>query len=179
MSRAKPELTVGDHVFLAFLTYGPMSAYDIKKTMAVSVSFFWAAAHSQVYQQAARLVRDGYVREREADGARRKKVLSLTAKGRAAVNRWLRSAAGMPALYDESLAKLFFASRGDRAKTREMLEDQLEQHTHRLQEFEGIRAALEQANEPDPGYELMTLQLGLRVERAWVDWLEESIAKLD
>src|SRR5205823_9098806 len=60
MSSKSSELPAGDHIFLAFLLWGPASAYDIKKTMTISVSNFWSAAHSQVYQQATRLLRDGY-----------------------------------------------------------------------------------------------------------------------
>src|ERR1051326_1310008 len=106
MSRKDSELPAGDYIFLAFLLWGPASAYDIKKTMAISVSYFWSAAHSQVYQQATRLLRDGYIKEKEAPGGRRKRMLSLTAKGRRTVNEWLRSPASFPELRDEALAKL-------------------------------------------------------------------------
>src|SRR6266567_1376013 len=110
-AKAKPkqELAPGDHVFLSILTWEPMSAYDIKKFMAESVSNFWSAAHSQVYQQARRLTRDGYIREQALPGARRKRQLQLTAKGRRAVTHWLRQPAGAPQFYAESLVKLFFA----------------------------------------------------------------------
>src|SRR5687767_11795615 len=115
MSRDDQSLAPGDAIFLSFLLWGPATAYDIKKGMAASVSHFWTAAHSQVYQQAARLTRDGFVKEKDTGSARRKKLLTLTAKGRRAVDAWLRSPAGPAELRDESLAKLFFAAHGDRA----------------------------------------------------------------
>jgi DNA-binding PadR family transcriptional regulator len=179
MSRKSSELPAGDHIFLAFLLWGPASAYDIKRTMAISVSYFWSAAHSQVYQQAARLLREGYIKEKEAPGRRRKRILSLTPKGRRAVQEWLRSPASFPELRNESLAKVFFAAHGDLEKIRAMLLDQREHHVSQLAEFEGIRKLLELADNPEVPYELMTLRLGIAVERTCLGWLDEVLKELE
>ena len=179
MSRKSSELPAGDHIVLAFLLWGPASAYDIKKTMTISVSNFWSAAHSQVYQQATRLLREGYIKEREAPGARRKRILSLTPKGRKAVNQWLRSPASFPELRDEALAKVFFAAHGDVSKMRAMLLDQRDHHVSLLAEYEGIRKLLELADNPEVPYELMTLRLGIAVERTYVTWLDDVLSNLD
>jgi PadR family transcriptional regulator, regulatory protein AphA len=178
MSRQDSELPAGDHIFLAFLLWGPASAYDIKKVMAISVSYFWSAAHSQVYQQANRLLRDGYIKEKDAPGGRRKRILSLTPKGRKAVNQWLRSPASLPDLSDEALAKLFFAAHGDLGKIREMLLDQRDHHVRQLAEYEGIRKLLELADNKEVPYELMTLRLGIAVEQTYLKWLDEVLTEL-
>jgi len=179
MSRESSELPAGDHIFLAFLLWGPASAYDIKKTMAISVSYFWSAAHSQVYQQATRLLRDGYIKEREAPGGRRKRILSLTPKGRRVVNEWLRSPASFPELRDEALAKLFFGVHGDISKLRAMLLDQRDHHIGQLAEYEGIRKLLELADNPEVPFELMTLRLGIAVEHTYLTWLDDVLRELD
>lgn len=181
MARSRPALAAGDAIFLAFLLWGPASPYDIKKAMAMSVSHFWSAAHSQVYQQASRLARDGYLKETGAPGARRKKLLSLTAKGRRAVDAWLRSPAATAELRDESLAKLFFAAHGDPEQTVAMLEDQRERHLARLQEFERTRRFLDTAlasGNADAPFQLDTLTLGLGVTRAYLDWIEETLTRV-
>jgi DNA-binding PadR family transcriptional regulator len=178
MSRESFELPAGDHIFLAFLLWGPASAYDIKKTMAISVSYFWSAAHSQVYQQATRLLREGYIKEREVPGGRRKRILSLTPKGRKAVNDWLRSPASFPELRDEALAKLFFGVHGDVSKLRAMLFDQRDHHLSQLAEYEGIRKMLELADNPEVPFELMTLRLGIAVEQTYLTWLDDVLAGL-
>lgn len=179
MSRQDSELPAGDHIFLAFLLWGPASAYDIKKAMAISVSYFWSAAHSQVYQQATRLLRDGYIKEKDAPGGRRKRMLSLTPKGRKAVNEWLRSPASVPDLSDESLAKLFFAAHGDLDKIRAMLLDQRDHHVSQLAEYQGIRKMLELADNKEVPYELMTLRLGIAVEQTYLRWLDEVLQELE
>src|SRR5438477_2815161 len=178
MSIYDSERPVGDHIFLAFLLWGPSSACDIKQVMAISVSYFWSAAHSQVYQQASRVRRDGYIKERHGPGGRRNRILSLTPKGRKAVNEWLRSPASFPDLSDEALAKLFFAAHGDLAKIRAMLLDQRDHHVSQLAEYEGIRKLLELADNKDVPYELMTLRLGIAVEQTYLSWLDEVLTEL-
>lgn len=178
MSSAEQDLSTGDAIFLSFLTWGPMSAYDIKKVMTVSVSHFWSAAHSQVYQQAARLARDGYLRERTAEGARRKKLLTLTAKGRRAVRTWLRTPAAPAELRDEMLAKLFFAAHGDITATVAMLEEQRARYAGMLEEYLELDEGLQRAPGPDAPFQLDTLRLGIRVTGAYLGWLDETIARL-
>ena len=172
-------LTAGDYVFLGLLTRGPMTAYDIKKEMAGSVSFFWSAAHSQIYQQADRLLRDGYVKERAGRGPRNRRILQLTPKGRTAVSRWLEEPAPTYRIYDESLAKVFFGSLGEPGKLLAMLEDQAAQHRSLLSMFEHIETALAGVDYGDkPPFELLTVRLGLGVERAWLRWLAEATEAL-
>ncbi|HYR61508.1 MAG TPA: PadR family transcriptional regulator [Actinomycetota bacterium] len=179
MSRARAQLPPGDFVFLAFLTGGALSAYDIKTLMAQTVSFFWSAAHSQVYQQASRLLRDGYVSEEATVGSRRRRLLALTPKGREALDEWLRAPSPLVQAYDQSLVKLFFGSEVDRADLVGMLEDQRRRHAELLGRYEAILAVLETVDtSPHPPYQLLTTRLGVGVERAWLAWLDETLAAL-
>ncbi len=164
---------------MALLGLGPMSAYDIKKAMATSVNFFWTAAHSQVYQQARRLVRDGYVEETGPANARGRRTLGLTPAGREALGAWLRSPAPLVRFYDEATAKLFFGDQSDLASLIAMLEDQASQHSQLLGSYLGMSMAL---SGWDPGgtppYLLLTLQLGIKVEQAIMEWLADALAVL-
>jgi PadR family transcriptional regulator AphA len=169
-------LAPGDYVFMALLGLGPMSAYDVKKAMATSVNFFWTAAHSQ---QARRLVRDGYVEETGPGNARGRRTLSLTASGREALAAWLRSPAPLVRSYDEATAKLFFGDQSDLPSLIAMLEDQARQHGELLGSYLGMAMAL---SGWDPGgappYPLLTLQLGIKVEQAFMEWLADTLADL-
>src|SRR5258708_17724454 len=109
---------------MAFLGCGPMSAYDVKKAMAGTVNFFWSAAHSQVYQQSRRLVRDGFIAERDDVSPRRRRILSLTAKGEQALAGWLHTPAPLFKVYDEAIAKVFFRDQAGRDSRLLVLEDQ-------------------------------------------------------
>ncbi len=166
------ELPSGDYVFLAFLARGPMSAYDMKKAMASSVSFFWSAQHSQVYQQASRLQRRGYIEPRGDAGARNRILLGLTDSGREAVGAWLREPAPTYRTYDQALAKLYFADLAEPGTAARLLEDQRRQHAALLEEFSQIQKVLEAVDYGDHiPYQLYTLLLGIRVEQAYLDWI--------
>src|SRR6202050_2146486 len=175
----KVQLTTGDYLFLAFLKTGPRSAYEIKKEMTSSVNFFWSAQHSQVYQQANRLRRDGYIEPRGAASTRTRHRLGLTEEGSRAVGLWLEEPAAPYRVYDESLAKVFFASFAGEAATAELLSDQQRHHTEMLGEFERLRAALEAVDFGDivPG-QLYALRLGVEVERAYLRWIRQTLDEL-
>jgi DNA-binding PadR family transcriptional regulator len=178
MSRPEKSLPSGDYAFLAMLLLAPMSAYQLKKAMEGSISHFYSAAHSQVYQQASRLVRDGYVREKEAPGGRRKRILSLTPKGRQAVLEWLRAPEADDQLYSELLVKTFFANYADDpAAMRTMLERRREESEEMLASYEQFLPALESAE--DNPYPAMTLSAGIHYHRSELAWIEETLAKLD
>src|SRR4051812_26572376 len=171
-------LSGGDCLFLAFLATGPASAYDIKKEMASSVNFFWSAQHSQVYQQAARLQRDGYIEQR-GTGPRNRRVLALSDKGRATLRQWLASPAPTYRIYDESLAKLFFAGLTDGEDVHDLLRDQRRQHAELLDEFERLRHALESVDYQGAiPHQLYTLRLGLEVEHAYLRWIDATLADM-
>lgn len=173
-------LPAGDYVFMAFLAVSPMSAYDVKKAMATTVSSFWSAAHSQVYQQARRLVRDGYVAEEPGNNPRRRRLLTLTAAGRAALEAWLHSPQASVRYYDEALAKVFFGDQVGPASLVAMLRRQRARHASFLAGYEVMEPALRQWDPgASPPYPLLTLRLGIRLERGWLEWLDETIATLE
>jgi DNA-binding PadR family transcriptional regulator len=178
MSRPEKKLPSGDYPFLAMLLLAPMSPYEIKKAMEGSVSHFYSAAHSQVYQQASRLVRDGYVREKEAPGGRRKRILSLTPKGRRTVMEWLGTPEAKDEYYSELLVKVFFAGYSDDPDAiRQLLENRREHVASMLAEYEQFLPVLESAKE-NP-YPAMTLSAGVHTYRGELAWIDETLAKLD
>jgi DNA-binding PadR family transcriptional regulator len=173
------ELSTGDYLFLAFLKTGPLSAYDLKKEMTSSVNFFWSAQHSQVYQQANRLRRDGYIEPRGSASARNRQLLALTEQGANAVDQWLEEPAAPYRVYDESLAKLFFANYSGHATTTELLRDQQRHHAELLAEFERMHTVLSTVEFGDviPG-QLYALRLGIEVEHAYLRWIRQTLADL-
>lgn len=172
-------LSTGDYVFLAFLRVGPRSAYDVKKEMASSVNFFWSAQHSQVYQQAARLRRDGYVEPRGTASGRNRQVLALTKAGRAALEDWLEQPAQPYRIYDESIAKVYFANLADPEALDKVLTGALDHHLALLKEFEAMHEVLDAVDFGDvlPG-QLYALRLGVAVERSYVRWARETRADI-
>lgn len=168
-------LLPADYVFLAFLTQHPMSPYEIKKGLEATVSHFWSTAHSVVYQQAARLERDGYVKAREAAGARKKRVLSLTPRGRRAVVRWLRDPEAEDQFFSQMLVKVYFAREsGDLSATIAMLRAKREEIEQEIPENLSLLDPL-WLEQP---FHAMTLDLGMRLYNAILAWIDDTIPKL-
>jgi PadR family transcriptional regulator AphA len=163
------ELTHTSHIVLGLLSMsGEATPYELKQMVAGTVGHFWSLPHSQLYAEPARLAHAGYVTEtREPDG-RRRKLYSLTDRGRDALEHWLEVLTPEPyMLRDLALLKLFFG-----ADIQALAAVQLETHRQKLSEYEALLAARPEHGRPGPW---LALDLGTRHERETVDfWAEHT-----
>jgi hypothetical protein len=92
---------------------------------------------------------------------------------------WLEEPAAPYRVYDESLAKVYFATFADDVDTARLLSDQQRHHTELLAQFEQLGAVLEAADFGGvvPG-QLYALRLGIAVERAYLRWIGQTRAEL-
>jgi PadR family transcriptional regulator AphA len=168
----KTELTHTSHIVLGLLSMsGEATPYDLKQMVSATIGHFWSLPHSQLYAEPARLARAGYVTEtREQDG-RRRKLYSLTDRGRDALHEWLGILTPEPyMLRDLALLKLFFG-----ANARELAAVQVETHRQKLSEYEALLTLLEQTPEQGPHGPRLALDLGTRHERETVSfWTEHA-----
>lgn len=163
------ELTPTSHIVLGLLAMsGQSTPYDLKQMVSASVGHFWSLPHSQVYAEPARLARAGYLTEEQEPDGRRRKLYSLTERGRQALEGWLANPT--PELYmlrDLALLKLFFG-----ADIQKLAEVQLPTHQKRLAEYEALS---KQITEDTPAGPRLALELGIRHERETVDfWTEQA-----
>lgn len=168
---------------LGFLTNGPMSGYDIKKSVEASVSNFWSESFGQIYPALRRLTEDSLIERRDtaSQGGRPRHVYSINDRGRAELAAWLREPTEPPAVRMELLLKLFFGTRSDRATNREQIRAYREAMTRDLEHYRKISEGLqrERADEPDLPYWLLTLRFGERDHAAHIAWCDEALAVLD
>ncbi|MFF0727916.1 PadR family transcriptional regulator [Streptomyces sp. NPDC004134] len=142
-----PSLSASAYVVLGLLDQaGPATPYALDREIQQSVGHFWDFPRSQIYAEAARLVRRGLVtEEREATG-RRRRTLALTRKGRDTLAAWLTAPPeGATDVRDEGLLRLYFQrERGpgesEGAEVRGLAEAQLAAHRRKLAEYEAILA---------------------------------------
>jgi PadR family transcriptional regulator, regulatory protein AphA len=172
--RAEIELTPTSHIVLGLLSISEEATpYDLKQMVSATVGHFWSLPHSQLYAEPARLARAGYVTEQREHDGRRRKLYSLTDRGRKAFEDWLGVLT--PELYmlrDLALLKLFFG-----ADVHELAAVQLETHRQRLSQYEALH---EQITEHAPGGARLALDLGIRHERETVRfWEEHALAGKD
>jgi DNA-binding PadR family transcriptional regulator len=167
---------------LVCLTEHPMTGYELAKTFDASIGFFWKADHQQIYRELTRLRDRGYVQGREIvqSGKPNKLVYTLTAQGTAALRHWAARPSSPPSIKDDMLVRLCALDAIDMEPMRADLMARLEYHRDRLARYERVlkkRFPQGSASLADTG-KLLGLRLGLRHERAVVEWCEEALQTL-
>jgi DNA-binding PadR family transcriptional regulator len=159
-----------------------MTGYELAKTFDTSIGFFWRADHQQIYRELTRLRDRGHVQGREVmqSGKPNKLVYTLTSEGRAALRQWAARPSRPASIKDDLLVRLYALDSLDMAPLRADLMARLEYHRDRFSRFEHIlkkRFAHGVASSADTG-KLLVLRMGLRYERAVVEWCEEALDTL-
>jgi DNA-binding PadR family transcriptional regulator len=169
-----------EHAILVSLSERAASGLDLARRFDRSIGFFWSATHQQIYRVLARMEADGWVRSTVVaqHGRADKKVYSVSTAGREELARWLTEPVPMEQFRSEVAVKLRWASYGDRASVLGQVRRHLADHRTRLAHYEHLA----ERDFPDPsglsGQALdvyLVLRGGIRLERFWVDWLEEYL----
>ena len=168
------DLSPTAYVILGFLSWKPMSGYDIKALVDSSTRFFWAASYGQIYPELGRLAEAGLIEgEERQEGGRRRRAYSLTAEGRKALKAWLADEPETFEFRDEGLLKLFFASASP-ATAVATIEAKRRHHAEVLDQLR----ALEATGKPT-GFALLVLRNGIEMNEWMVGWCERAVAALD
>jgi len=174
-------VALGDAI-LVCLTERPMTGYELAKTFETSIGFFWKADHQQIYRELTRLRERGHVQAREVvqSGKPNKLVYTLTAEGKAALRHWSARPSSPPSIKDDLLVRLCALEAIDIDSMRADLMARLEHHRDRLSRYERMltKRFPDGAQTLDDTGKLLALHLGLRHERAVVEWCEEALQTL-
>src|SRR5215471_97291 len=112
-SRAENELTTTSHAILCLLAIQPWSMYALAKQMRRDLHYVWPRAESNIYVEPKRLVELGLARaETRTVGRRSRTIYSITAKGRQALKRWLRTESAPSRYESETLLKILYGNYG-------------------------------------------------------------------
>jgi PadR family transcriptional regulator AphA len=177
-------LTSTSYLVLGLLAReGPSTPYELKRHVAATIGHFWSFPHALLYKEPARLAGLGLLtEEREVDG-RRRRLFTITDRGRAAIRAWLAAPAREPAeLRDVGLLQLFFADLGSTDDRRALAVAQLAIHraaVARYEEDRGDQRMFDVSNGAARTIEHwreVTLPMGLLYERAAIEFWEGIIA---
>ncbi|HTB69482.1 MAG TPA: PadR family transcriptional regulator [Solirubrobacteraceae bacterium] len=152
MSDKQLRLTGTSYAVISLLELlGEATPYDLKQALEHSVENFWPVPHTTFYAEPDRLTNAGLLSERREQHGRRRKLYSVTERGREALHAWRDSPElAPPQLRDEGVLKLFAGgdpvaySRSRRAFYRAKLEE-LESYLAGCpddERFRGARASL-------------------------------------
>ena len=161
-------LTPTSYVVLGLVEQlGAATSYELKQAAALGVGYFWSLPHTQLYSEPARLAAAGLLAQRREPKGRRRRVYTLTADGREALDAWRSEpTAELYEIRDAGLLQLFFG-----ADPAALAESQLAAHRENLRLFEEI-AVESNATEVPEGVRL-ALEAGIGHAREYVRFWSE------
>lgn len=167
---ASVTLTTTSYVVLGLVQEcEPATAYDLKAFADGSIGYFWDFPRSQIYAEANKLVAADLLDEEQEPGGRRRRTLTLTDAGRAALSSWVGTPTdAVSEIRDRGLLQLFFSTAVDADAVVELAHHQAAAHRQRLAEYEAIATAFPEHAGNDPTR--MALEAGLRFERTYAEF---------
>ena len=167
---------------LGFLTYRPMTGYDMKK-MTDDVGPSWTAPQSQIYDTLHRLEKRGLVTVEviHQDTKPNRKLYRMTPKGEEALASWMSEPHPPRVLRNPFLLQLWFADLVDDDVVLSFLEEsaeELRKYVATLEAKPGMHREPQDADPRDRFFKWMTLNYGARHAQFQIAWIEETIERV-
>ena len=112
------------YAILGFLSWRPLTGYDLKKMFADSAFVYWSGNNNQIYRTLVALDREGLVTsevEHQETGPSRK-MYTITEKGSSELRDWVLSSPELPQLRNTFLIQLAWADQLEPAELDSLLE---------------------------------------------------------
>jgi PadR family transcriptional regulator, regulatory protein AphA len=174
-----------EYAILGFLSYKPLSGYDLKKIFDNSVQHFWSADQGQIYRTLARLADQGWAEIEVVEQSQRpdRKVYHLPPTGREELHRWLAGPVPSHESRSASLIQVFFAGQLSDEQLLVKFEQVAAFSRAILATYQQIPAVIgsytqEFASPREAFCWNLTLELGIRSVQAQLDWAESIIERI-
>lgn len=154
---------------LGLLHRGPMTGWDLARQAETMLGDFWNVSPSQIYRELRTLEESGLVAAGPA-GTREKKPFTITDRGRAAFEVWMRREPGPDIVRSPLLLMVFFGGHLDDARRSRFLDIQRLRHEQNLDEFRRVAEAL--GDDPAEAGLANVLQFAILHEQAYQQWFE-------
>lgn len=174
------------HAILGFLSYRPLSGYDLKKAFDRSVRHFWPANQSQIYRTLAELEEEHFVNKQIIEREERldMKIYQITEQGLEELHNWLASP--LPERDDREafLIQVYFSGQLDDEKTLNLFRLKLKEMEDRLAVYESVYEMI-QSNPPginDPRaifLSTLTLEAGYINTSSIASWIRSAIERIE
>ncbi|WP_030937213.1 PadR family transcriptional regulator [Streptomyces sp. NRRL S-646] len=177
---------------MAALLEGEASGYDLAKGFEASVANFWMATPQQLYRELERMESEGLVSARVVQQERRpnKRLFSLTDAGLQVLRDYVGEApAKPPALRDELMVKVQcvdIGDVGDFEAVRASVAERFERATAKLARYRRMQERMLDGRTEDEYLATaerigpyLTLQGGIALERANLQWSETALKRLE
>jgi PadR family transcriptional regulator, regulatory protein AphA len=161
-------------LILGLLADRPMSGYDIKKQVKLTLGAITSASYGTLYPTLHKLLSEACVQMEEVPQRSRpsKKVYYITDKGRADLKEWLKQPALADQIRREFLLKLYLSKNLGEQELLSIISNRLAETAKVLKALEADR---KNANTTQQGW---VVDYALRLCEAEVKWLEQFEAQL-
>lgn len=170
------------YALLGLLTIEPLSGYDIKKMIKMSLAHFWSESNGQIYPTLNQLIQDNWIvlLDSSSNNKKTSNRYAITDLGRAELLKWMRYDEEKSVHRDENLLKLFFGSNVPTMESIQRLKIRKENLMEKLNEYRSIEKMLEnEASSSHKTYWILILQYGMRHAKAAIDWCQFAMKILE
>jgi DNA-binding PadR family transcriptional regulator len=172
-----PKTNKTKYVILGLLSDEPMSGYDIKERMKISVSHFWNLSYGQIYPTLRHMEKDGWVSKKDIinEGKPNSKVYYLSEKGKHRLREWLKQPIEEENHRYEILLKLYFGNLIPNEYNIEHIQQMRKQYQENIDLFTDFERQLRKVLHLSENhiYILMTILFGIRINEAQIRWCDE------
>jgi PadR family transcriptional regulator AphA len=112
------------YAILGFLSWKPLTGYELKKLMVNAEGFYWTGNNNQIYTSLVQLHKDGQVTIEVQHQERypSRKVYTITPDGLSILRKWLLSSPELPQFRKSFLVQLAWADLLESAELDQLLE---------------------------------------------------------
>jgi DNA-binding PadR family transcriptional regulator len=151
---------------LGFLHAGPMTGWDLDRTVATTISNFWNVTRSQVYRE-LRTLADLKLVEAGHAGPRERRPYTITEAGRDAFVRWIALDPGPAIIRFPFLLTIFFAEHIPPKRLAEIVARETEYHVQALRHFRALQELYR-----DQAWMAEVIRFGIGYQEHILRWLE-------
>ncbi len=173
------------HAILGFLSYKPLSGYDLKKAFDKSVRHFWPANQSQIYRTLSQMTDEGLVEKEVVEREERldMKIYSITKTGRAELHEWLATPLPEKETREPFLIQVFFGGKLSDEELLNLLLHEKKTAEESLLAYDAVyqASAVKPAKINDPRaffLNMLTLEYGIKSNRALLEWVNSAIKRI-
>ena len=162
------------YVLLGLLSHTPMTGYDVKKSVATRMSYFWDLSFGQIYPTLKELEKTGQITrkvENNEHGPTRK-IYTITEQGIKELQTWLAKPAKKEVHKYEFLLKLIFGDQATPELNLKHIQEFKARNQRILENLNLFEASLKPVlNESESHYHmLLTISLGKSISQTSVEW---------
>jgi PadR family transcriptional regulator, regulatory protein AphA len=174
------------HVILGWLSYEPMTGYDLNAVIEISTQHFWSTSQSQIYRTLNKIESEGWVTQEVILQENRppRKVYEITAEGGAELRRWLSKFHEPDSPRIPWLIQVFFAGQISDQEILSVLQEKKANLRRRLGRIHAAREISAKQFEPDEDprdvfYWMLTIDYGETKLQSQINWIDKVIEQIE